>query len=56
MREGKLNLLPAFSAKFNAMVAQLMAQKAPDRPSAERILAMPLLSKRGDVACGGSAC
>lgn len=46
MREGKLRLLPAFSAKFNAMLAQLMAPKPADRPSADRILALPLLNKR----------
>ena len=46
MREGKVKLLPAFSNKFNAMLSQLMAAKATDRPTAERILAMPLLSKR----------
>ena len=46
MREGKLKLLPGFSTKFNAMLSQLMAAKATDRPTAERILTMPLLSKR----------
>lgn len=46
MREGKLRLLPGFSARFNAMLSQLMAAKSTDRPSAERILAMPLLNKR----------
>ncbi len=46
IRDGKLALLPAFSASFQTLLAQMMAPKPADRPAAEQILAHPLLNPR----------
>ena len=54
IRDGKLALLPTFSASFQALLAQMLAPKPADRPSAEQILAHPLLNPRRASAPQGA--
>jgi serine/threonine protein kinase len=44
IREGKLALLPTFSNSFRMLLAQMMAPKPADRPTADKLLANPLLN------------
>ena len=46
IRDGKLALLPTFTTSFQALLAQMLALKPADRPTAEKILAHPLLNPR----------
>jgi len=46
IRDGKLALLPTFSTTFQTLLTQMVAPKPADRPTAEQILAHPLLNPR----------
>ena len=46
LRQGKLQLLPTFTASFQRILRQMMAPDPAARPSADRILASPVLKKQ----------
>ena len=45
LRQGKLQLLPTFTASFQRILRQMMAPDPAARPSADRILASPVLKE-----------
>ena len=47
IRQGKLMLMPAFTAGFQKMLRWLMAPAPEDRPTPARILASSLLAGKG---------
>lgn len=46
LRDGKLRLLPAYTAGFQKMLKALMALNPAERPSAEKVLQSSLLVKK----------
>lgn len=47
LRRGGLSLLPGFSTPFANMLRKLMSSDPADRPTPEKVLASPLLAKKG---------
>ena len=47
LRTGKQQLLVNYTAPFQKMIKALMAPNPEDRPSAAKVLSLPLLTRRG---------
>ena len=55
IRDGKLALLPTFSNSFRMLLTQMMAPKPADRPTANKLLANPLLDPHRTSPSYGTA-